>query len=203
METVHHIILHYGYAGIFSLLMLGIVGLPVPDETLLAFCGFLANKGELHIVWTILAAFLGSCSGISVSYLLGRGPGFALVKRYGKYIHFEEDKIDRVHQWFRKIGKWILVIGYFIPGVRHFSAMVAGSSRLTYLEFAPYAYAGALIWSTAFICAGYFFGKEWEKMSGSARDLFLLVAGGAVILGLAWWLIRRIVQRSKERQKTG
>jgi membrane protein DedA with SNARE-associated domain len=34
-------ITEYGYAAIVGLLMLGIVGLPVPDETLLTFTGYL------------------------------------------------------------------------------------------------------------------------------------------------------------------
>lgn len=35
-------ITHYGYVAIFVLLMLGIVGLPVPDEALLTFVGYLS-----------------------------------------------------------------------------------------------------------------------------------------------------------------
>ena len=38
----------HGYLGMFFLLMLGIVGLPVPDETLLVFCGYLIYKRRLH-----------------------------------------------------------------------------------------------------------------------------------------------------------
>jgi membrane protein DedA with SNARE-associated domain len=32
MATIMHWIAHYGYLALFGLLMLGIVGLPVPDE---------------------------------------------------------------------------------------------------------------------------------------------------------------------------
>lgn len=198
MHIIQHIISTFGYPGIFGLLMLGIIGLPVPDETLLAFCGYLANKGELHLVLTILAAFLGSCSGITVSYLIGRVPGLALIKKYGKYIHVTEDRVDMIHHWFAKIGKWLLVFGYFIPGVRHLSAMVAGSSKLQYAEFAPFAYSGALLWSTTFVCAGYFFGKEWERMSGEAHHILLIAAGILVVLAIGWWLLRYF-QKKKAR----
>jgi membrane protein DedA with SNARE-associated domain len=200
MEALHHIIAQYGYAGIFGLLMLGIIGLPVPDETLLAFCGYLAQKGELHLVLTILSAFLGSCSGITASYLIGRVPGLALVRKYGKYVHLTDERIERVHLWFEKAGRWLLVIGYFIPGFRHLTAMIAGSTKLSYPEFAPFAYAGALIWSTAFVTAGYFFGKEWEKMSGKAHDIFLIIAGVLVVTGIAWWLIRFLKNRKRQQK---
>ncbi len=61
----------YGYFGIFVLLMLGIVGLPIPDETLLVFSGYLIFRGKLHPTGVFVAAFSGSASGISISYLLG------------------------------------------------------------------------------------------------------------------------------------
>jgi membrane protein DedA with SNARE-associated domain len=37
----------YGYLALFSLLVLGIVGLPVPDETLLTFTGYLIYEWHL------------------------------------------------------------------------------------------------------------------------------------------------------------
>lgn len=46
-------ITHYGYVAIFVLLMLGIVGLPVPDEALLTFVGYLSFKGDLQVVTSL------------------------------------------------------------------------------------------------------------------------------------------------------
>jgi membrane protein DedA with SNARE-associated domain len=200
MGIIHHILFHYGYFGIFGLLMFGIIGLPVPDETLLALCGYLATKGELHLFFVMLAAFLGSCSGITVSYAIGRSLGLSLVKKYGKYVHLTEERIERVHRWFEKFGRWLLVIGYFIPGVRHFSAMVAGSSKLSYPAFAPFAYTGALLWSSSFVLAGYFFGKEWENMSGKARHILLLVGGFLLILAAGWWAFHHFFAQKDAQQ---
>ena len=42
METVILWITEYGYIALFFLLMLGIVGLPIPDETIMVFSGYLA-----------------------------------------------------------------------------------------------------------------------------------------------------------------
>ena len=57
MELGFECIGRYGYLAIFLLLLLGIVGLPVPDETLLLFVGYLSFKGDLR-----LGAALGSRS---------------------------------------------------------------------------------------------------------------------------------------------
>jgi membrane protein DedA with SNARE-associated domain len=76
-------ITQYGYGAIFVLLMLGIVGLPVPDETLLTIAGYLVFKEKLAFLPTLLAAFLGSSCGMSVSYACGRGLGTYLIRKVG------------------------------------------------------------------------------------------------------------------------
>ena len=42
-------IARHGYPALFVLLVLGIVGLPVPDETVLTFVGYLSAKGMLRL----------------------------------------------------------------------------------------------------------------------------------------------------------
>src|SRR5713226_5898792 len=117
MELISSWITNYGYFGIFSLLLLGIVGLPIPDETLLTFAGYLVYKGHLHPVRTLAAAVLGSMCGISLSYVLGRTLGLYVVKRYGPIVHVTPEKVDEVHRWFARVGRWALMFGYFLPGV--------------------------------------------------------------------------------------
>ena len=55
-------IAQYGYLAIFLLLVCGIVGLPVPDETLLTFTGYLAFKGELSLAPAFAAALWAACA---------------------------------------------------------------------------------------------------------------------------------------------
>src|SRR5437764_10747374 len=136
----------YGYPAIFALLVLGIVGLPVPDETLLTFTGYLVFKGQLKLVPAFLSAVSGSVCGITLSYILGRTFGLALIHRYGKYIHLTEEHVNRAHAWFRRAGHWSLTFGYYIPGVRHFTAYAAGMSDLEPPQFALFAYSGAALW---------------------------------------------------------
>ena len=62
MESLLDWISHYGYAGLFVLLVLGIVGLPVPDETLLVFSGYLISQAKLHPALTWLAGVGAACA---------------------------------------------------------------------------------------------------------------------------------------------
>ena len=164
LDKFFYFVSQYGNLAIFVLLMLGIAGLPVPDELIMTYAGYLIFRGILQPFPTIITAFLGSVCGISLSYFLGRTVGFHLVERWGRIIHINQDRINQVHDWFNWIGKWTLVIGYFIPGVRHFTGFVAGTSKLEIRVFTRYAYSGAFIWSMAFISIGFYLGKQWFKI---------------------------------------
>jgi membrane protein DedA with SNARE-associated domain len=152
---------HYGSFALFFLLTIGILALPVPEETLMVIAGVLMHHGELQIPNTIIAAMMGSLCGITASYLLGRTAGHFLINRYGKWIGIGQEQIDKAHAWFERFGKWTLFIGYFIPGIRHFTGFSAGMTYLSYREFALFAYSGALVWVATFLSIGYFFGGYW------------------------------------------
>ena len=189
METFTHWITEYGYFGLFSILVLGIVGLPIPDETLLTFAGYLAFRHRLSLDYTILVAFVGSTCGITVSYLLGRSVGLWLLHRYGPKIGITDEKMKKVLDWFDRIGKWTLPVGYFIPGVRHLTAYVAGASKLQYPIFALFAYVGGFCWSLTFILLGYFLGRHWESIPGKVEHHALIAVG--IIVGA--WIIYKLV----------
>jgi membrane protein DedA with SNARE-associated domain len=171
--------------------MLGIVGLPVPDEWLLTFAGYLIFKGHFHIVPTLAAAVLGSICGISVSYWLGHTLGAVFVRRYGPWFHITEERIGRVHAWFDRSGRWSLLIGYFLPGVRHLAGFVAGTSKLGFPEFALFAYTGAFVWSVSFVAIGYFTGKEWESTTRTIhRDIVIGAVLAATMVLVYMFFIR-------------
>ncbi|MCS6805342.1 MAG: DedA family protein [Acidobacteriota bacterium] len=177
--------------GIFSLLMLGIIGIPIPDEAVLTFAGYLIYKGDLHPVATVAAAFLGSVCGITVSYGLGRTVGLYLVEKYGHLVHLRPAEFNRVHQWFDRVGKWGLLFGYFLPGARHVIALVAGSTKLRLPVFAAFAYTGGFIWSATFIVIGYFLGEEWVWVSTNVHRPLAIGSCSIILLLLLYWVVQR------------
>jgi membrane protein DedA with SNARE-associated domain len=194
--TVLQWVATYGYFAIFSLLVLGIVGLPVPDEFLLASCGFLVYQGHLQLVPTLASALAGSMCGITCSYIIGRTVGWKFLhSRVGKFLHVKEKHIVLVHKWFDKIGHWALVVGYFIPGVRHFTAVVAGTTKVEYRSFALFAYSGAVAWVSTFVFVGYHFGSRWlEILSAIEKNLKLasaVLAALALAYLLYWYFSKR------------
>ena len=179
---------HYGSIVLFILLALGIIALPVPEETLMVISGVLIKQGHLILVPTLCAALGGSMCGITVSYIIGKTAGLHLLRRYGSYFGMTDARIQQAHSWFEKYGTWSLFIGYFIPGVRHFTGLTAGISRLQYPSFALFAYTGALFWVTTFISLGYFFGTYGMALFQAVESrvefvgLFVLIALAAFVM---------------------
>ena len=66
MQTFLLIITKYTYLGIFMALGLGILGLPIPDETLMAYAGFLVSQDKISYFYTIMVAFIGTSCGITI-----------------------------------------------------------------------------------------------------------------------------------------
>ena len=192
MPTNLHWIQTYGYLGVVSSLMLGMFGLPIPDETILAFIGFLISKQYFHPVPAIITAFLGSICGITLNYLVGRSLGLPLLQKYGKYVQVTPEKLDQAHHWFEKYGKWSLFGGYFLPGVRHLTAFSAGVSGLEYRYFAPFAYSGGFLWVLTFLTLGYWVGEEWRKIMPTIEAYLWILAVAVVVLGLLIYLVQKI-----------
>jgi membrane protein DedA with SNARE-associated domain len=188
-EIAFHWITQHGYAGIFSLLVFGIVGLPVPDEWLLTFSGYLVFKHTLRFLPTFAAAFFGSACGITLSYTLGRIFDTYVLVKYGRFLHITPQRLARVHSWFERRGRWTLLVGYFIPGVRHLTGYVAGVSELSFANFALFAYTGAFCWAATFITAGYVLGENASRLMERMESLHqttVLVVGLAIVAVLLY-----------------
>ncbi|USG67278.1 DedA family protein [Brevibacillus ruminantium] len=183
----------YGYGALFALFFLGILGMPLPEETLLVFSGFLVSTGKLEFMPTFLVCFLGSVSAMTTAYWIGRTLGFSFIERYGKRMGMGYTIYLKTESWFNRVGKWALPLGYFIPGVRQFTAYFAGITRLPFPTFMIYTYTGGLFWSVLFVSLGWQLGERWEELFDLiSRNLAIFfVALFAIIAGWSYWRMRK------------
>jgi len=188
-----HYITQYGYPGIYIILGISILGLPIPDEFLLTFVGFLSFSGQLNPVLAIFSAATGSMTGITIAYFLGRFFEVRVLPYLEK--HAGGDRLEKVLKWYHRHGGKLLTVGYFIPGVRHLSGYVAGLSHLSYRSFAFFAYLGALLWTTLFIVLGRILGSHWETILPILHRYSVLLGVTAAILFLAFYLLYKNHER--------
>ncbi len=180
----------YGYFGIFVLMLLGI--LPLPDVTILIFSGYLTTLGGLRFDLMLLSAAAGAIAGVTLNYALGRYLGYELLRRHGRWVGCDDEKLRKLHEWYDKYGGWTLVFGYYVPAIRQLAALVAGTSRMFFPRFMLWAYPAVVIWAVIFVTLGRQMGEHWREAVATANrhasllTIALLVAVGLYVLYRIW-----------------
>jgi membrane protein DedA with SNARE-associated domain len=151
-QTLHDLVVHFGYAGLFVVVVLGNLGMPAALEVMVPTAGGLAAQGHLAPVgplpgWIVVAlvATFGELIGATILYTIGYYGGLPFVHRYGKYIRFNQHEYDRVHAFFERYGRPTVFWCRFVPFVRGVSSLPAGISRMQKRYFFSYTLLGSAI----------------------------------------------------------
>ncbi|QNK89141.1 DedA family protein [Sporosarcina sp. resist] len=189
MEWINELFQQYGYYVVLIGLMLEYITLPFPGEPTLIYAGYLVHTGDLNLLVLILLAFIGTSVGITIQCFLGNKLGMPFIQKYGKYVFLTQKKIDLTKKWFEKYGYFLLFIGLFIPGVRHFTGYFAGIINLSFRRFAIIIYSGALFWVSFFLIGGYLLGEKLHhiiNMMGQhiGKIIIGVIVIAAIMLGI-------------------
>lgn len=185
-----------GYFGIFFLMILESMVVPVPSELVLPFAGFLISQGKFTFLFVILASSLGSIVGSLISYYMGYYGGHRIVTKYGKYLFLDLEDLKKTEIWFKKRGDRTIFISRFIPVVRHLISIPAGIGKMNIKKFCFYTLAGATIWNFILVYSGYILGKNWEKIRHYSEPLSIIVAG-ILFAGFIYFIYRHIKNKRK------
>lgn len=156
----------FGWLGVFGLMIFENATGITPAELILAFAGWmLIERHGISASFILLAglyAGLGSTIGASIPYWIARRGGRPLVDRFAKLFHIHLRYIEKIEDYCRKWGAWIVLVGRVLPGVRPLISIPAGLVRIPFPQFFFATFVGSYIWSTALIGAGYALGHEWR-----------------------------------------
>jgi len=145
----------HGYALTFVLLLAEALGLPVPAAIALVAAGAAVASHALSAPMILLAAVVALLMGDIAQFWLGRYSGWALLGFLCRLSMNPETCILRSAESFYKRGKTTLVIAKFIPGVNTMAAPLAGSMKMRFAEFLRLDFAGAVLYSVAYLFVGY------------------------------------------------
>ena len=186
-RMVQELFAHYGYLVLFLGLLLECIALPFPGETTMAYAGYLSYKELLRFDVLLLLAFLGTTTGMTITYFIGKKAGLPFLRRFGGWF-FKESKLAKTQAFFDKYGPGLMFFGYFIPGVRHFTGYLAGIMDISFKKFAAYAFSGAFFWTLLFLGLGKIFGPQWSIAFELAEHYALWIVSVA-FLALCLFLI--------------
>ncbi|TIC80017.1 VTT domain-containing protein [Nocardioides sp. GY 10127] len=141
-----------------------LVGFFLPGDSLLFAAGLLASSGVLSApVWLIgLVAWLGAALGDQVGYLIGRRWGVRLIVPREQGGHrprwLSGHHIDAAHEFFLHHGHKAVVLARFVPLVRTFTPVVAGTLDMPRRRFTAYNVLGGALWVLLLMAAGWYLG---------------------------------------------
>jgi membrane protein DedA with SNARE-associated domain len=181
---------HYGYGGLFLVLVLGNFGAPVGAELVLPAAGALTATGHLPFMWlTIVVSVLGELAGGTVGYAIGRFGGRPLVDKYGRYVHLSHANLDRVHGFFERYGSFAIFICRFIPFLRGVVSIVAGVAEMNLAHFYFWYALGSAIFCSALIWLGVALGHHLDAVLPLLHKTGLVALIAALVAILAIWLV--------------
>ncbi len=166
---------------------------PLPADTVVAFGAFLAARGGATLTGAFLATWLGNVGGALLVYLLGR--------RYGtRYAHHWMTRFggarneSRLRAMYERRGVIALFLSRFIPGVRALVPPFAGALHIPPLRATLAIAVASGIWYGIVTLIAYRVGSDWDVLQRRLREAGVtaaLVAGGAALVLVAWYLVRR------------
>ncbi len=177
----------FGWLGVFGLMVFENATGITPSEIILAFAGWMLIErhgiSPTFIPLAGLYAGLGSAIGASITYWVARVGGRPLVDRFAKLFRIDIKYVEKVEEQCHKWGAGIVLVGRVIPGVRTLVSIPAGLVRIPFLKFFVATFAGAYVWCTILIGAGYVLGHEWKLISDYIKlNLPLIFAGGVLVV---------------------
>ena len=161
--------------------------IPFPSEVVMIPAGYLAYKGEMNLVLTILAGTFGSLMGALLNYYLAIKLGRPFLLHYGKYVMFNEASLQRMEDFFARHGHVSTFTGRLIPVVRQYISLPAGLARMNLVVFSFYTSLGAGIWVTILALLGYYIGGNELLIREYLRGILIILAI-SIVIGVAVYL---------------
>jgi membrane-associated protein len=154
-------------------------GFFLPGDSLLITAGVLAaaRPETFPIALVIAVAFFAAVTGDAVGYTFGRRVGGRLYERPDSRF-FRQSHLLAAEQFYERHGGKTIVVARFMPFVRTFAPIVAGTAQMQYRRFAVYNLSGAFLWVVSLTLAGYVLGE----ILGETLDRWLLIILAVVII---------------------
>jgi membrane protein DedA with SNARE-associated domain len=175
---------HFTYVGLFLILVLCGLGLPVPEDLALLTGGFLVHRGITQYPTTLAISFVGVVAGDNSLFFIGRRFGTGILKYLGFVRPRTLPRIARLKRFMDRHGHMAIFYARFLAGMRALVYLTAGSAGVSPRRFVVYDALGALISVPVVVSIGYFFGDQIESAIGylGGFDRLVLVAVAACII---------------------
>lgn len=150
----------------------------LPGDSLLVSAAVL--HADLGIVWwqIILVAGIAAVAGDQVGFWLGHRFGRRLFSDDARVLR--TDRLRAAEDFFARHGSLALVLGRFVPMVRTYIPVAAGTADMHYRRFVGWNITGALGWVITMVAVGTLLGQV-PGVTGSIDAIMIIIVGVSVL----------------------
>ncbi len=189
-----------GYIGVVIATFLESTFVPIPSEVTMIPVGLLVQRGDMNLAIVLVLSIFGAVTGALFNYYIAYHYGRRFLYRYGKYMLFDHEKMDKLDKFFAVHGEISTFTGRLIPGLRHIIAFPAGLAHMDLKKFCIYTGAGGGIWMTTLIMVGYIIGGNKELVHRYATNITIAALLGCAFL-IVFYIWRHRRKTAAEAQK--
>ena len=173
-----------------------VVGSVIPGSTIILALSALVPSGDLQLQFVLAAAIAGALLGDGSAFWIGHRAQREILSAWPLTNY--PRVVAQSEAFFRRWGTWAVFFGRFVPPIRAFVPMIAGALGMPPARFYAVNIPAILLWAPAHVLPGVLAVSALHRYTGLphhagiARHIWILtVIGGALIIALATWIIRR------------
>lgn len=179
---------------IFGLLLLVGLNIPVSIDVMVVIAAVLASRIAPHLTYHFyFAMFFGCIFSAWISFSLGR----ILGNNVEKIPFISHERLEKVHNFYKKYGLFTMLIGRFIPfGIRNVLFLSSGMSGRPFRQFALHDGIAVLLWTSTVFPALYYVGGSFETV------VALVKQANVIIFSVFTMAVIAIIWYKKRNRKT-
>jgi len=196
MGLVKMLFLRHAYSVLFGWVLVEQAGVPIPSVPLMLAAGTMSAAHKVQIALIIPVVLLACLIADTGWWWMGRRFGSRVLDLLCRMSLDASTCVNRAQGSIARRGGVTLLFAKFVPGVSTIAAPIAGQSGMKFHEFVVYDIVGTLMWASAWLLAGRFFGDVAER----SDTLFATIthfAVALVLLMIVGIIVYRYVQRKR------
>ena len=189
MEALQEFVDNFTYIGVFAVLLLGSLGVPIPEEMPIIAAAVLSHEGIVRWWLALPVCVLGVLSGDVVLYWVGRHWGEQVLNWRVVRLVLSLAREQWLKAAYRRHALKTVVTARHVMGLRAAAFLTAGIARVPFWKFLLTDGVAALISVPIGFGIAYFFTDQLEQVRADVKRIerWVALAGLIVVAGLLVW----------------
>ena len=169
---------------------------PIGGPALILVAGFLLYQGVLEFIPLFIAIALGELTQDTLWYWLGYVHGDGIIRKWGRFLNVSAEFFEKIKSRMIRHDTAVLLgskmtLGFFTAPIIVLST--AGAARVPFWRYLFLNFLGEILWLTAMLSVGYFFGHLYSQIVEHLKIVFIV--GLVILVALALYGFSKYIRK--------